>query len=199
MQFLNHKIYNELSVIYSQSHRHYHDLNHINYCLGELETFMEDNQNVFFLKREVTLALWFHDAVYNPYSKFNEENSAELFKQWAKEVDLSADDVLIEKLILGTKHHKPIYETNALEHNIVNDIDLSSLGQTSSIYLENSAKIRKEYSHVSAEDFRLGRGKFIEDFLSRPRIYQTEYFYKKYEVKARKNLEKESRMLLNIR
>jgi len=196
MRFLNHKVYAELTTIYSQSHRYYHTIEHINQCIGEYEQFLDKNPSLFFLKREVYLALWFHDVVYNPYSKLNEENSVEIFSQWAIEKDFSVNEDAVKELILGTKIHRVFLLELELEHCIVNDIDLSILGQQQSTYLTYRENIRKEYKHVSVEKYYVSRKKFIEEFLNKKNIYSLKYFRDKYEVGARKNLESEYRFLL---
>lgn len=196
MRFLNHKVYAELSTIYSQSHRYYHTIEHINQCLGEYEQFMDKNPSLFFLKREVYLALWFHDVVYNPHSKLNEENSVEIFSQWAIEKDLSINEDVVKELILGTKTHSSSSKEYELEHDIVNDIDLSILGQPENIYLIYRENIRKEYKHVPVDKYYVSRTKFVEEFLNKKNIYSLKYFQNKYEAKAKKNLESEYRFLL---
>jgi predicted metal-dependent HD superfamily phosphohydrolase len=54
----------------------------------------------------VALALWFHDAVYDPQAKDNELKSAELFEQYLAQ-DLSFDIVQkIKRWILARKSMK---------------------------------------------------------------------------------------------
>jgi predicted metal-dependent HD superfamily phosphohydrolase len=54
----------------------------------------------------VALALWFHDAVYDPQAKDNELKSAELFEQYLAQ-DLSVDIVQkIKRWIVATQKHE---------------------------------------------------------------------------------------------
>ena len=53
-----------LTAAYNEAARHYHTLQHLEACLAEL-------QRVYVLAQQPVLmetALWFHDAVYDPYS-----------------------------------------------------------------------------------------------------------------------------------
>lgn len=49
---------------YSQKHRHYHTGAHIDHCLREFDVAA----GLAIEPAEVELALWFHDAIYDPYS-----------------------------------------------------------------------------------------------------------------------------------
>jgi len=51
--------------------------------------------------------------------------------------------------------------------------------------------IRIEYSIFSDEEYTQGRQKVIHTFLSQDRIYQSDYFFEKFEVLARNNLKRE--------
>ena len=68
------------------------------------------------------------------------------------------------------------------------DIDLTILGQSKNDFNKYENQIRKEYDFVSDREFAQGRKKILNSFLSSPRIYKTDYFFKKYEKKARENL-----------
>lgn len=66
-------IYADLIEAHSQTHRAYHTLEHIAACLKHLDQVkdMVDRPD------EIELALWFHDAIYQPFSATNEEDSAD--------------------------------------------------------------------------------------------------------------------------
>jgi predicted metal-dependent HD superfamily phosphohydrolase len=48
--------------------------------------------------------------------------------------------------------------------------------------------VRREYTHVSDEDFRAGRADVLRRFLDRPTIYFTRWFRDRFEPPARDNL-----------
>ena len=68
-----------LSALYAQSHRHYHTIAHVQSCLAEFEQYCESPECPVADELAihcVEMALWYHDAVYNPYSAQNEIKSA---------------------------------------------------------------------------------------------------------------------------
>src|SRR3954465_15774143 len=69
--------YEALVAAYSQKHRRYHTTAHIEYCLSEFDKARALANE----PAEVEIALWFHDAIYDPYASGNEEKSAD----WACE------------------------------------------------------------------------------------------------------------------
>ena len=78
--------------MYSEPHRCYHNLAHIEDCLGEFDRAKQLATD----PAAVELAIWFHDAVYDPRAADNEERSAELAKDWLS--DLHASDALTDSV-----------------------------------------------------------------------------------------------------
>ena len=66
-------VYTELVSAYSEIHRRYHVVQHVEDCLIQFDGAAEIANE----PDEVELALWFHDAVYKPTSSDNELKSAE--------------------------------------------------------------------------------------------------------------------------
>lgn len=166
---------------YTEPHRAYHNLKHIDHCLKELDTVrsLADNPDL------IELAIWFHDAIYDPRSKENEVQSAQLAVDTAKKAGLDRIAESLSALILATRHDGAPSDK---DQQILVDVDLSILGQPSAIFLEYEKNIRREYSWVAENDFRVGRRKVLQSFLDRPYIYWTSVLRKKYELKARTNL-----------
>lgn len=75
-------LYLQLVACYSEPHRHYHTVQHLTECLALLEA-VEDQAD---RPAEVAIALWFHDAVYQPKRHDNEQKSAD----WASRSILAA-------------------------------------------------------------------------------------------------------------
>ncbi len=183
-----------LTTLYSQPQRHYHNINHINDCLVELENIPKDMLSS--LERSIIeTAIWYHDAVYNPYSKKNEANSAWLFSQRSNNETPFGKTVY--ETILATANHlvtqtaiKSFYIDNKLPlaTQLMLDIDLAGFGKPWKECLRNAANIRKEYYNTEELEFQQGRLKFLETISKRESLYYTDYFKEKYHTQSQKNL-----------
>ena len=132
------------------------------------------------------LAIWFHDAVYDPRAADNEERSAQLAQAWLGAV--RAEPALVDavgRLILATKKHDASLHADAA---LLVDVDLSILGQPPARFWEYEAQIRGEYSWVLPDVFSVKRAEILDGFLARARIYQTDDFFHRLEAQARINL-----------
>jgi len=175
-------VFAELSAHYADPPRAYHSLDPVVRCLDELETARHLAQ----CPLEVELAIWFHDAVYDPRARDNEAKSAELARRAAQELLFPrASAKRVYHLILATRHD--VLPTTA-DQRLLADIDLSILGAPTEEFDEYERRIREEYAGVSEAEFRAARADILEKFLSRPRLYATEFFLNRYEQAARENL-----------
>jgi len=94
--------YGALIKAHAEPHRAYHTLDHIAACLRHLDDVREQTDR----PDEIEMALWFHDAVYAPFSATNEEDSAEWAADWLQERGLDkAATARIADYILETKSH----------------------------------------------------------------------------------------------
>lgn len=176
---------------YSEPGRHYHDARHVLSCLRALDDFpgiIRDND-------AVELALWFHDAIYDPKAApgANEEDSAEFFRH---EMGLLVRDIVdvghVSELIIATRHHEEPADNDAA---LIMDIDLGILGTDPIRYDTYAEDIRKEYAHIEAGAYREGRADVLRSFLERKSIFQTRHFRKLLEKRARENLVRELQRL----
>ncbi len=177
-------VYGLLSDLYSERQRSYHTLDHVSHCLDELE----DARHLAKHPNEVEMALWFHDAIYDPKGRDNEVRSAELCRQVVKEAGLpEAFGRRAQDLVLATQHHGA---PDGADARLLVDIDLSILGQPRDAFDNYQTNIRKEYHFVPWPEYRPARSAILRRFLDRPSIYSTEFFRQKYESRARVNLER---------
>lgn len=175
---------------YTQDHRAYHDLMHVEDVLLRLEQLQPPPEQELAL----VLAAWFHDAVYQPGQADNEERSAHVAAD-ALEQAGAAPELIDEvmRLVRLTERHQPADgdEVGA----ILCDADLAVLASDPDRYAEYAAGIRKEYAHVADEDFRRGRAEVLRRLLDSPRIFHTAYGHAQWEDAARANLTAEIRRL----
>jgi predicted metal-dependent HD superfamily phosphohydrolase len=175
-------VYQELFSLYSEPHRHYHNLGHIAECLEEFDSARHLAQQPL----AVELAIWFHDAIYDAHAADNEEQSASLAKKRVPEAagvaELSAS---VAALVMATKTHDPSLHPDA---PLLVDVDLSILGKSEKRFWEYEAQIRREYEWVPEVVFASKRAEILGRFLARDRIYSTEHFFERYEKQARANI-----------
>jgi predicted metal-dependent HD superfamily phosphohydrolase len=180
--------YHELISFYNESHRQYHNLNHINNCLevfDQVKKLCED-------PNAVEIAIWCHDIIYDPTRQDNEEKSA----QWIFNILNTAKTPVqnashIARLIKATCSHMA-YDTDS---QVLNDIDFSILGAPIDEYHSYSQAIRKEHSHVPDSIYIPARQGLLHKILYRTSIFNTAHFVNLYERSTRRNLENEIRSL----
>ncbi len=186
------RIHRELVSLYSQPQRHYHNLDHIAECLAEFESA----RHLAGHPVAVELAIWYHDAIYDPRAQDNEERSAELAKQRIAEAGGKPGLCnAVATLVLATQTHDPRLHPDA---PVLVDVDLSILGVPSERFLEYDGQIRREYGWVPDAPFAAKRAEILERFLARERIYFTDLFFAKYEQRARTNLQNSVRALKQL-
>ena len=181
--------YDRLRELYSEPHRHYHNSQHIVDCLNEFDSA----RNVAHEPLAVELAIWFHDAIYNPRAADNEERSAELAAQFIRKTGVAKDfQPAVIQLVLATKHHDGTLHRDAA---LMVDIDLSIFGKAAERFWKYEEQIRGEYEWVPENIFATKRAEILERFLLRERIFGTKFFFLKYETQARINLAESIRRL----
>lgn len=184
-------VYNDLVTRYSEPHRAYHTLAHIQHCLDEFKQVRHLIAN----PNAVELALWYHDTIYNTKAKDNEEKSAALARTMIQSASLpNAFGQFVADCIMATKHTAIPADPDI---QFLVDIDLSSLGKPEKEYDENAQKIRKEYEWVPEDMFAAERSAILKSFLNRPNIYATQFFRDKYETRARQNIARSLAQLSN--
>jgi predicted metal-dependent HD superfamily phosphohydrolase len=139
---------------------------------------------------ELALAAWFHDAVYQPERRDNEERSAyvayDALEQVGASPELIAEVVRLVKLTAS--HEADAADTAGA---VLCDADLAILASAPERYATYAAAIRQEYIHVPEDEYRVGRAALLERFAERPQIYRTPYAVEHWEARARENLRAE--------
>jgi len=176
------QVWHSLARLYTEPHRHYHDMSHLARCLAEFDSVVDR----LAAPDQVEMAVWFHDVIHTPSTTDNEAQSVFYFER-AADGNLRSDFVAaVGELIMVTTHREaPV----ASDKKFICDIDMSSFGTTWDQFLQDSINLRLEYPG-SAEDFYSGKHRFLEAVLGRPRIFLTDYFHDCYEQSARENIKR---------
>jgi predicted metal-dependent HD superfamily phosphohydrolase len=178
------KLHGELIARYSEPHRRYHTLQHLDECLEKFDEIRALAER----PAEIELALWFHDAIYNVKRRDNEKRSAD----WARASALAAGTPAqacnrVHALVMATRHKAVPRGTDA---EILVDVDLSILGATPERFDQYERQVREEYAWVPDFLFRRERKAILKDFLARPCIFSTTLFRDRHEQQARSNIER---------
>ena len=166
--------------------RAYHDTTHLWACLRHWHAVQDQQPAALDNPHAVALALWYHDAIYWPWSKHNEERSADWASRFILGLGLPATLAqTVHQHILDTRHTPGPLTGDA---QWVVDIDLAILGQSDAVYRQFERNVRREYFFVRWPRYVAGRSAVLQGFLDRPRIYGTELLYQRHEAQARTNL-----------
>jgi len=172
----SHRVLLELTRRYNEPHRHYHNIEHI--------AFMLHLGRDLHLTDEQTLAIWFHDAVYDVHSKTNEEDSAALAVELLTADGYPPEKIdLVERMVLDTKAHRPTIEPSQL----VVDLDLAPLGLPWDQFAANTEKIHREFCELPVAQVDADRRRFFEAMLATDRIFSSSWG-STLEAQARQNL-----------
>ena len=177
------EIFRALKGRYGESHRVYHNGDHIRHCLAEFDSI---NAGLTQTSKDIIeLSIWFHDVVYEIAASDNEAESARWFSSLAD--DRLNPDIInaVNRCILYTTHQDMPADPCSL---YMVDVDLSGFGQDWEGFVVDGRKIREENNHLDDEAFVGGQIKFMTRLLNRSRIFYTEYFNTRLENRARQNI-----------
>lgn len=194
------KWFNFILAQYSEKHRFYHNLGHIQFLLEQVEKYASKLQNI----EGISYAIWFHDIIYDPQSKENEVKSNEVWLQFVQDANITEKSTVntVQAMILGSIKHtldsipQELLPKNDQDVLYFFDFDLSILSAENSTYQKYTEAIRKEYAHVPDTLYQQGRTKVLEMFLAR-KIYHSPDFYLA-EQQAKQNIKQELVKLKNI-
>lgn len=175
-------VWEELQARYSEPHRAYHTLQHLEECFG----WFEQVRALARQPGDIAFALFYHDAIYDTHASDNEAQSAKLAADVLGEyVRGDSDAARVSSLIMATKHDAEPRDADA---SLLVDIDLSILGAEPARFDEYERQVRFEYEWVPVEQFRARRGQILQQLLARPTLYGMAFFRDRLEAKARQNL-----------
>ncbi len=160
-------VLDRLVAAYSEPHRHYHTLEH----LAEMVAVADRLSAACADPRAVELAVWFHDAIYEPRATDNEERSALLAAECLEDLVIGPDLIgKVVELVRATAHLSDDRPPADPDTAALRDADLAVLGSSEERYRRYAADIRKEYAFVPDDAYRNGRTAVLERFLARTDI-----------------------------
>ncbi|MEO1573551.1 MAG: N-methyl-D-aspartate receptor NMDAR2C subunit [Pseudomonadota bacterium] len=172
----------DLLAAWDEPQRHYHTQAHLAHCLRLAQDYAALAQK----PAEISLALWFHDAVYKPMKTDNERRSADWAARFLREAGAGDATInTVDSMIMATCHNAPAPDA---DHALLVDIDLSILGADEARYDAYEQEVRREYRWVPGSLFRRKRAALLAQFLARPRLYLTAELRDRFESQARANL-----------
>ena len=185
----------DLRARYGEAHRRYHTAEHLEEALAAFRGLRDlaDDPDA------VELAIWFHDAVYDPTAPAG-ESEARSARVAVDELSAAAVDpgvvAEVERLVLLTAGHE-VAEGDA-NGAVLADADLAILGAAAERYARYAVDVRAEYAHVPDDAWRTGRAAVLRRFVDRPRIYRTDRAHTALDAQARANLTAELVALAQI-
>ncbi len=185
--------YQTIDARYSEPHRRYHNLKHVDIMIYLQQVHahhITDNDTVSF-------AIFFHDIVYDVKQSDNEELSALAARAFLQRTNFPAERIAqVMAFIRATKTHLNTSNNTDLDYFL--DFDLSILGTDDREYFTYAEQIRYEYRMYSDTQYKTGRKKVLAHFLALPAIYKTAIFREEREAIARENLDTELRMFADV-
>jgi predicted metal-dependent HD superfamily phosphohydrolase len=167
----------DLLARYSEPQRRYHTVRHLEECFQQFDLL----EPLAGQPAEISLGLWFHDAVYDTHRHDNEERSAE----WARSAVPATAAERVHELVMATRHDAVPRDIDA---QVLVDVDLSILGARPERFDEYEMQVREEYGWVPGFVYRRKRKEILESLLARPTLFNTAPFIERYEKAARENL-----------
>lgn len=208
------KWFDKLFQQHNETGRYYHTTVHLMEMMRYWNAVVAEDLSLSKHSLAICFATFFHDAVYDPKSSTNEEDSAKLFEEFCSDAmgiqQIPSDDAdnrvakvasLVLTLILATKKHEVILNEALSDAEIdlqkmFLDIDMSVLGKHENAYLAYAGCIRKEYSFVETSVFCEKRAEILTGFLEeKKQIFLSDLFHKASEAQARSNLKREIELL----
>lgn len=182
----------ELLARWSEPQRHYHTVAHLRAVLDTTDHFSAYAESPDLVR----LALWFHDAIYDPtaYADANEQASAILAARHLSRCGVPVAGIAeVVRLVRLTAGHA--VDPADRNGSLLADADLAVLARPWPSYVEYTAQIRAEYAHVPDELFRAGRAQVLRGLLGLPVLYRIPELRDRWEDAARTNVGREIEQL----
>ena len=188
-------LWQDIARRYGEPRRAYHTLAHIKQLFEQFDHI----QHYLYEPPIIALALFYHDVIYDPTRADNELKSAQYAVDTLSQYISAAQCQEVYALIMMTANHQIDRVIDGVKYNdaaYLLDMDLSILGAPWAVYQQYARSVRQEYAHVSDDNYRDGRTTVLQTLLTHPKLYLTDYYYKRLESQARDNIKREINSLL---
>ena len=147
--------YGKIEKAWNEPHRFYHGMNHLKNLIFLIDAGRFEEKE----KQKLYLVAIFHDIVYDPYSKDNEEKSAEIYRMMVED----NFDQEVYDAILDTKDHTK-KASNLISEEFL-DMDIHNLiyGSLQDM-IHDTHLLTREYGAYDWTLMKAGRIAFMENF-----------------------------------
>lgn len=184
----------ELEERYGEPARRYHTLDHIAAVLARAASIAVDPSCRPRDPAALELAVWWHDAVYEPGKAGNEAASAWLLRDRLRAwVEPSVLERSVRLVHATDGHRADPASPDWPDVAVLLDADLGVLAGTADEYDAYVALVRDEFGFLGEDDWRRGRGEVLRDLVSRP-LFRTAPMRAR-EAQARENVARELALL----
>jgi len=178
-----------LRARYAEPHRAYHGQAHVDALLQGLAGLGAAVTD----PTAIEMAIWYHDAIYDPAAWDNEARSADLLRTemagLAHPARLDAAELMV-RLTAGHALTPQVPAGQRADCALFLDLDMAVLGAVPAVFDDYERGIAAEYVPVHGADaYRTGRAAFLRTLLAPPRLFLTDRFEAALGMAARSNIE----------
>lgn len=172
------EFFDVISKKYSETSRYYHTMQHIIDCLAKLQNHFLDLIPSKGDLAVVTIALIYHDVIYNAQREDNELKSAQLARDQLGVLGMQQSRIeQVFELIMATISHKhdlpfqPIGTFSFLKDVLI-DIDISILSSGRNVYAKYAREVALEYAFLGRSVYKQRRKQVLGGILQMKNIYR---------------------------
>uniref|UniRef100_A0A915C9R2 Uncharacterized protein n=1 Tax=Parascaris univalens TaxID=6257 RepID=A0A915C9R2_PARUN len=171
--------------------RPFHNFEH----LSEMLNLFEEYKDKLRERYATAFAIFFLHAVNDTKATDNAERSARLLREFSSETTFDSENYVANLIVESGKNCTDAHMTEGMfgeeDLHFLLDFDMAFLGSEPSKYDVHCANIRKEYAHLSDEDYADQRLKVLKLFMQIPNIFATKELRERFEANARENIIRE--------
>ncbi len=157
-----------LLSLHNDPARRVHTSQHLLDCFAKLKRWHRETQCF----HQVAMAIWFHDAIFDPQRHDNEARSARLASDRLLAAKVAPDTAQrIRELIISSR---PGEQLQTREARLLHDIDRAVLGTSEELYNRYERNLRYENLHIGDFIYRRKRIEQLQALLTKTQLYLTE-------------------------